>query len=592
MLLKDGVPAYANSAWTQWMEKRDNLEVLREEYPDLDTFLSDGRSVLDGKSSQLHKITNADGEVLLHVPVPPPHRRVINEEYPAKWGRWRWSFTKRTMYLDAAGGTFFNGKREITLEDAQRLFSAYDWRTIQRGLEDIKAGKEVKLAFRIINGARVEATGTRDKDGTSAGGILWTEEEDAALLHEQTRRRAAEARGEELAFLSYFSEQILGSSSKIDVARKICSAVSQYLGGIVLVSEAQDDVFQITAASASSTDTVVMQQAKGIVGNSGKIPAAILQAVAAEKPWIKIPDITTVSGIDAIRVMAENSGTKEAIILSLSGENGMLGAISCYRADGFTDAEVIILEEVARRSERAFFDATLKERGRDLLDALQKSVLPETLPARAEWRLAASYRPADGMPVGGDFYDVFESGSGLDIVMGDVAGHGLKAATMMGQLRSGIRALALSGSNVLATLSGVDKVVSLEEDALATVIYAHLDTSGHFSWASSGHFAPIRLRDGKAVVLDGEAGPPLGVGEYFPGLLHVGHVQSGDRLVFFTDGLVERRSKSLQAGLDFLGEVVERTKDLAVSAAVEEVLKIMLQEKTQDDTCLLIVDVA
>jgi len=193
--------------------------------------------------------------------------------------------------------------------------------------------------------------------------------------------------------------------------------------------------------------------------------------------------------------------------------------------------------------------------------ALQRSLLPTRLPAVPCVDMAARYLPGHDFGVGGDWYDVFPLPSGwVGVVIGDVSGHGLASAVVMGRVRSALRAYALICDDPAEALTLLDrKVHHFEAGALTTALYAMISPDRTAVRVSSaGHLPPIRaVPEGRAELLELPIDPPLGVGRphaerrttevAFP---------SGGVLVCYTDGLVERRHEIIDVGLARLIEVV------------------------------------
>ncbi len=196
---------------------------------------------------------------------------------------------------------------------------------------------------------------------------------------------------------------------------------------------------------------------------------------------------------------------------------------------------------------------------------LQRSMLPEHLPELDTFRIAARYDVGvDGNAAGGDFYDAFELVDGrLAMVLGDVAGHDVRAAAVMGQVRAALRALALTDPAPPSVLAGLDRLVgslgaeSRNEEIFVTVVYGLLDTvDGTITLASAGHPPPVLRRAGvgggpaTAELVKVPPGAPLGLG----GRWQTGVVtlEPGDTILLFSDGVVERRGMALADGLDAL----------------------------------------
>jgi serine phosphatase RsbU (regulator of sigma subunit) len=221
----------------------------------------------------------------------------------------------------------------------------------------------------------------------------------------------------------------------------------------------------------------------------------------------------------------------------------------------FTDNDVRLLQIVADRV--AF--ATQSRRAeieRTAATVLQRSLLPAQLPVVSGLEMAARYVPAEHGGVGGDWYDVFTLPSGwLCIVIGDVVGRGLIAADVMGRLHSALRAYALLGGDPTEVLGRLDQHVQhFDPETMATVVLAMFEPSlERLHLSSAGHPPPVlALPDHPAALLDMPSDPPIGVRGGLRRRATTITLPPGALLCFYTDGLVERRGSSLDAGLERL----------------------------------------
>ncbi|MFC4468903.1 SpoIIE family protein phosphatase [Streptomyces xiangluensis] len=197
---------------------------------------------------------------------------------------------------------------------------------------------------------------------------------------------------------------------------------------------------------------------------------------------------------------------------------------------------------------------------RETAVTLQRSLLPQDLEEPDDLRVAAVYHPGGTeAAVGGDWYDVITLGGGRTaLVIGDVMGRGVRAAAVMGQLRTAVRAYArldLPPHEVLQLLDGL--ATEIDANQIATCAYAvHDPNEGRLVYASAGHL-PILVRDDSGTVLRAEEpiGPPLGTGGWMhaSGSIPLG---PGSTAVLYTDGLVERRDKDLDEGIAALEEAL------------------------------------
>ncbi|RKN16093.1 histidine kinase [Micromonospora musae] len=232
---------------------------------------------------------------------------------------------------------------------------------------------------------------------------------------------------------------------------------------------------------------------------------------------------------------------------------------------------------------------------------LQRSMLPEHLPDLPRLRIAARYDPGvDGNAAGGDFYDAFLLPTGeLGVVLGDVAGHDVRAAARMGQVRAALRALALTDPRPDAVLAGLDRLVaSLGTEAgtpelFVTVIFGVIDAERQeLTLASAGHPAPLIRRCAPdqrpyAEYVDLPTGAPLGLGAR-PAVTTV-RFAPGDTLLLFSDGVIERRRQSLSVGLATLADAVGAAGS-GDPRALCAVASAAVPEATEDDVAVLAVE--
>jgi len=215
-------------------------------------------------------------------------------------------------------------------------------------------------------------------------------------------------------------------------------------------------------------------------------------------------------------------------------------------------------ERLRERAARAEAEAAY-EREHKIVETLQRSLLPDRMPRRSGISIAARYQPG-GADVGGDWYDAIElDDGGIGLAMGDVVGHGIGAASTMGELRNALRAYALTEPGPAAVLAKLDHLVSrLQADQMTTVTYAVIDADcAQLRYASAGHLPPLLLGpEGGAEFLWEGRSTPLGVrtdGEYAEG---AARLEGGSTLMLYTDGLVEVPGEDLIAGLERLRESV------------------------------------
>ncbi|HUR74158.1 MAG TPA: SpoIIE family protein phosphatase, partial [Sporichthya sp.] len=250
--------------------------------------------------------------------------------------------------------------------------------------------------------------------------------------------------------------------------------------------------------------------------------------------------------------------------------------------------------EQRRAAQQAIVDVAARQvaaREHQIAEELQASLLPKLDFDPDHLEVATFYSAGvEGTQVGGDWYDVIELGAGRTaLVIGDVMGRGVRAAAVMGQLRTAIRAYArldLPPADVLELCDGA--VRELGDDQIVTSVYAVFDPVEHsLTFANAGHLPPLLVgADGSVQRLEASAGAPLGTGpltiteERVP-------MTPGATLVLYTDGLVERRDRDIDAGIAVLAtELSASTADLARIPAC--LVARMLPEGQDDDVGLLL----
>lgn len=221
--------------------------------------------------------------------------------------------------------------------------------------------------------------------------------------------------------------------------------------------------------------------------------------------------------------------------------------------EGDTSGVLVFATDVTDHAEAAERLRASERRQRETAVTLQRSLLPQELEEPDDLRIAATYHPGGTeAAVGGDWYDVITLGGGRTaLVIGDVMGRGVRAAAVMGQLRTAVRAYArldLPPHEVLQLLDGL--ATEIDANQIATCVYAvHDPNEGRLMYASAGHL-PILVRDENGIVhrADEPTGPPLGTG----GWMHASGsipLTPGSTAVLYTDGLVERRDEDLDEGI-------------------------------------------
>ncbi|MDN3296039.1 SpoIIE family protein phosphatase [Streptomyces ficellus] len=225
---------------------------------------------------------------------------------------------------------------------------------------------------------------------------------------------------------------------------------------------------------------------------------------------------------------------------------------------GFSPEERTVLTALAGLIAQALHRARRYDSEFALARGLQDALLPHRLPRLPDVETVGRYLPGtQGMEVGGDWYDVVETGrgGGLALVIGDVQGHGVSAAATMGQLRSALRAFALSGHDPHEVMSGTNRLlIDLDAGQFASCCYVVLDpATGVARAVRAGHPQPLlRHPDGRTEVLDLPGGVVLGVDPEATYPVTELRLAPGDVLALFTDGLVEQPGTDIDLGIERL----------------------------------------
>jgi hypothetical protein len=253
-----------------------------------------------------------------------------------------------------------------------------------------------------------------------------------------------------------------------------------------------------------------------------------------------------------------------------------------------------VVEVVARRAGSAIDNARMYAREHRLAETLQRAMLPEQADV-AGLDVWTYYAPnAEHAQVGGDWYDVLQISPDLvGLVIGDVVGHDVEAAATMGQLRSVVRSYAFELSTPSRVLERVDQLVAgMGIPRSASMVYASLKREEEpdvwtVGYSRAGHLPPLLLRAGQVIKLDEGGGALVGFGsrERTTG---EAHLQPGDTLLFYTDGLIERRDRSLRLGLEALLETASAITARDAAGVGEELLS-RLADAPEDDVAIVVV---
>lgn len=428
-----------------------------------------------------------------------------------------------------------------------------------------------------------------------------------ALRRERAARSAAEEQARLQRVLSEAGAAIAASLDLKDVLAAITgSIVPEFAdwcgvsllradGEIQLVAEASvDEALARSIAALRSRVRPSLEAPHGMgavirTGHSEFFPEV------PEEIWREVAQSQGLS-VDELMRLRIRSG----VVVPLPARGRTLGAVTLIRTrpEPYDELERRFAEDLAARAALAIENATMFSLERQVADVLQRSLMPRALPRIDGVHAAARYLPgASGMRVGGDWYDVVAlDDQRLALVVGDVMGRGVMAATVMGQLRAALRAYALEGHGPARVLELLDEFVDRSHPGqFTTCVYGVYDADAKtLTAACAGHPAPLLVGpDGEAVYLDLGSGLPLGAGGLTgaPRTEAVVPIAAGSTVLFYTDGLVEGRDSPVDEGMARLRDSAAGWVD-DPERLCDRLLKAMNRDgHHDDDTALLAVAV-
>jgi serine phosphatase RsbU (regulator of sigma subunit) len=326
----------------------------------------------------------------------------------------------------------------------------------------------------------------------------------------------------------------------------------------------------------------------------------LLPDLDAEGLLAQVPDA-------GLRSLVEQLGMGSVVAVPIPGRAGVLGSLLLARGPGaarFGEDDLTLAVEIGRRAGIALDNARLYSGQRHLATELQQSLLTAP-PVVAFTDIAVRYvAAAQQAQVGGDWYDAFRQRNGdLGLVIGDVVGHDTRAAAAMGQIRGLVRGICFTSADAPSQLlSSVDEaIVGLELTTMATAVLAQLappeEDDGRngvrMRWSNAGHPPPVLLdASGRARLLEpasGKADLLLGVDVMARRSTEATTLPAGSTLLFYTDGLVERRDQDLDQGLQRLLATVEQHASEDLDALCDAVLEVMVPRAAEDDVAMVAV---
>jgi PAS domain S-box-containing protein len=409
------------------------------------------------------------------------------------------------------------------------------------------------------------------------------------LLHdERVAREEAERTREQLAFLAGASEMLFSSLDPRETLAQVVRAAVPWLADLCMVELLDGQELNLLAVEHVDPDKVrLAQRFRERMPPDPASPAGAWEAIRSGKSALmtEVTDeiLERIEGTnpEGARLIRELHLTSAMTVPLFSG-GVAAGAITFIWAESerhYSEDDLALAEDLARRAGMALEQARLYEERRRVADTLQRSLMPPAFPDVPGLDVSSRYRPAgDATQVGGDFYDLFPTDDGAwGLALGDVSGKGAQAAAIMGIARYTIRTAALSDQRPSSILKTLNEALlrQTEDQRFCTVVYARVRmnaTGARLTLACGGHPPPLIVRSDGIVESTEVTGVLIGA---FPDVeiedrpLDLG---PGDALVLYSDGVVEERRGEEQFGQRRLGTLLAGTPGLPAREIVDLVI--------------------
>jgi PAS domain S-box-containing protein len=375
------------------------------------------------------------------------------------------------------------------------------------------------------------------------------ERERAARARERAARAEAEAVADTMGKLQAVTDVALRHLTLNELLNELLIRITETIeidcAGILLMGDHE-------AGETFATGAALTPEGRQELG--ARIPVArdVARRIAGAD------DVVTMDEVDdplVVHPLLKDSGIVSLAAAPLAVEGRLHGVLQIGHTSRrhFSSQDSGLVQLIADRAALAIQHARLYEREHGIVETLQRALLPSRLPQLPGMQVAARYLPGGmGSDVGGDWYDVFPLEDGrIGVAIGDVAGHGLRAAALMGQLRNSLRAYALEGHPPAAVVDLLNRLVrDLEQGWMATLLYLVMSPDeSEVRFANAGHMPAMVMEMGDARFIDVQHGPPLGVGQDNEYEEVVQTVEPGSTMIVYTDGLVEQPGVSPDVSL-------------------------------------------
>jgi serine phosphatase RsbU (regulator of sigma subunit) len=451
----------------------------------------------------------------------------------------------------------------------------------------------------------------------SAGSGRRFDAADLALAEELARRaalavdnarlfREAEEAHERMAYLAEVSRSLAASLNYRRTLAKVARLTVPRLADWCVIDMLEDDgsIRLLSVAHADPEKVRLARRLRRRYPPEAEAPGGVPAVIKTGKPELHphIPEellLRAARDEEHLRLLRQLN-LRSLMIVPLTARGRTVGAITMVAAESgrrFDEEDLRLAQEVGARAGVAVDNARLYEDRVSVARTLQRTLLPPQLPAVPGVELAATYRSAGrGEDIGGDFYDVFSlADDDWVLVIGDVCGRGIQAASLTGLARHTIRATALKGYGPAETLDALNEVIRREESesGFCTVAFTRLrlDSAGaEVTVACGGHPPPLRLRANGAVEQIGAPGTLIGVLPEVDAREQTVRLEPGETVLLYTDGVTDQRADHQLFGEARLRRLLRRSVGDDARTVVDritEALEAFAVEPARDDVALL-----
>jgi PAS domain S-box-containing protein len=525
-------------------------------------------------------------------------------------GTWSWDLTTGAVHWDEQLEVLF-GLEPGTFDGSMAMYrSLFHPDDRERAIATVNDGMARDTAWRFdhrvvwrdgsVHWLEGRGEPVHDANGSIVGatGVSVDIDERRLLLETEQKTRAR------LRTLVESSERLSALDDPDRVLETICDLAANRIGiWSTLVRVSPDG--SLERSNIAHRDPSLVPLLAECMERLNEDGASIKQVLATGEPLLfhglTASATTTLGADDELRQKFEQVGFQSCVLVPLTVAGRRLAVLSIGddRPEPLGSADVELAVDLGRRGASALERARLWQANQQRLEAehrivelLQTTIVPDRLPVIAGVQVAAAYRPAEvEVDVGGDWYDAFETTDGrIVVVVGDVAGHGVEAASLMGRVRNALRAYAFEDSDPATVLLRLHRLIRNQDDhAMVTAFVARYEpATSLMSWSRAGHPPPLLVgRDGTTRFLDDVNGAPLGtmVREYRTATTRL---DPGALIVCYTDGLIERRDRILDDGLDWLEEKVREYAGDPLGALCDKLVDDpFVPHPSPDDICVV-----